>query len=326
MEEVSTFFIWITTCCIFLLSFNVLVLYTRCLLWYSFMEPAGNGKWLHVVLVAGIFLLGGCEESTLYFSMLVNMLVWYARPAPKKLLGFPVLLFVLQLGLAAFVFLLPGNRLRAHGFLPVQPLYFSLYSAFYQAVFIFYRIFLNPLYWLFGAGCAVAFPLLKENFRRQFAAARFSYFSGLTAIAAAVVFFCFFIRHFGDRVLPAYVNNLIICYVIVLLLFLVLSKGDGFGQLNPVLAVVFKKAAGIVYLAGICLFVFSGFTAGLVQSLVTAPVHDAVLDKQARAIAAATPLAVSTTSGLSIRFRAASAIPPACSSVAFDPAMFTVTS
>ena len=87
--------------------------------------------------------------------------------------------------------------------------------------------------------------------------------------------------------LPAYANNLVICYVIMILLVLVVSKSYLFSD-KPVSAVTLsKKTAGIIYLPAIFLFVFSDFTAGLIQSLATAAVHNTVLNDRKHKIAEA---------------------------------------
>jgi hypothetical protein len=280
IEEVSTFFMWITTCCIFLLSFNLFVFYTRWILRFNFNAEAKKGKWLYGRLIVCVILLCGCEETTLYFSLLLNILIFYAKPGREKLKSFPFFLLLLQFVCAAVVFNLPGNQMRAHNFLPVQPFYFSLISAFYQTVFVLFKIFSNPLLWFFAMAGTVAFPLLKDDFQKRFTSINISYLTFFSTAITSLYFFFFFIRHFGNRVVPSYANNLIICYLLMILLIIAISKSYLFNTLATQLADVFKKAGSIIYLSCIFLFVFSGFTRGLIQSMITAPVHNKVLNNQ----------------------------------------------
>ena len=282
-DEVSTFFIWITTCCIFLLSFNLLVCYTHCLLLFKLRRESVSGKWMYAVLFIMNLLLAGCEETTLYFSLLLNLFFCFTATGKRRLNRFSVFLVLSQLFCLVIVFFIPGNRMRTHNFAASQPFYFSLISAFYQTVFIFFKIVSNPLFWFFAGGCLMVFPLLKNSWQEKFKVERRSYIVYISAVAGAMFFFFFFIRQFGGRVVPQYANNLIICYTIMILLMLAISKSFLFSAFASQVANVFRRVGTIVYLSFICLFIFSDFTNGLIQSIITGPIHNKVLnDRQAK--------------------------------------------
>ena len=292
IPEVSSFFFWVTSDCIFLLSFNLFLWYLRSLL--DFIEPAKGGRWQAVRMIHLAFCvccLCGCDEVTLYYSLICGVgfagyqyLTARPRRLPVALLG----LVLLQLVCIAGVFLLPGNQARAQHFAAKQALVFSLYSGGHQMAQVCYSVFSSPMTWvlLTLAACAPAFmrPELLEKLKTRRGAPAWE----LAALLGSVFFFYFFIRHFGGRFLPLYVSNMMAAYLLCGLVVIVLLNSPSMEYALPLRQLLLREWRGSL-LAGAILvvLVFSPLSAGLLQSLVTAPVHNEVLNRHIEEIRAA---------------------------------------